>query len=344
MIKHKKYSLTQRDKKVLKATIDEFITLNQPVGSKFLKEQYTFRFSPATIRNILSKLESYNLLTHIYTSSGRTPTNQGYRYYVDKFDSKLSSHLIQVYKKHFKVLESLSSNVDLLMESTATLLSRITKLFGLVMISGNEKSILINIELIHISSDRILVILELESGLIKNIVLNLKCEIKNKEINIITKLLNEKLLGLTLNEINESIKGRLKESDIYHHEIVQILIKHPSINETKVEQPALYTSHIHELLKQPEFQEASVIRKTLEALDSEQFQSCFTSFNVDDNGFTLIGDEHEFDLMDHCSIVSSPFKGEQLMGQLAIVGPTRIPYHKIKNILNYLAEVISCVC
>ena len=77
MIKHEKYSLTRRDKKVLKATIDEFITLNQPVGSKFLKEQYTFRFSPATIRNILSKLESYNLLTHIYTSSGRTPTNQG---------------------------------------------------------------------------------------------------------------------------------------------------------------------------------------------------------------------------------------------------------------------------
>ena len=344
MIKHEKYSLTQRDKKVLKATIDEFITLNQPVGSKFLKEQYTFRFSPATIRNILSKLESYNLLTHIYTSSGRTPTNQGYRYYVDKFDSKFSSHLIHVYNNHFKKLESLSSNVDLLMESTATLLSKITKLFGLVMLSGIEKSVLINIELIHIYSERILVILALKSGLIKNIVLNLKCDIKKKEINKITELLNENLLGLTLNEINESIKGRLKESDIYHHEIVQILIEHPSINETKEEQPVIYTSNIHELLKQPEFQEASVIRQTLEALDSEQFQSCFTPFIDDDNGFTLIGDEHEFDLMDHCSIVSSPFRGEQLMGQLAIVGPTRIPYHQIKNTLNYLAEVISRVC
>ena len=343
MIKHKKYSLTQRDKNVLKATIDEFITSNQPVGSKLLKEQYTFKFSPATIRNILSKLESYNLLTHIYTSSGRTPTNQGYRYYVDRFDSELSSHFIQEYKSHFKNLESISSNVELLMESTATLLSKITKLFGLVMISGYEKSILIDIELVHISSDRILVVLVLESGLIKNIVLNLKCDTKKKDFNKITNLLKEKLLGLTLNDINSSIKGRLKESDIYHHEIVQILIEHPSINETKVEKPAIYTSHFHELLKQPEFQEASVIRKTLEALDSEQFQSCFSSFN-DDKGITLIGDEHEFDLMDHCSIVSSPFKGEQLIGQLAIVGPTRIPYHKIKNTLNYLAEVISCVC
>ena len=343
MIKHKKYSLTQRDKNVLKATIDEFIASNQPVGSKLLKEQYTFKFSPATIRNILSKLESYNLLTHIYTSSGRTPTNQGYRYYVDRFDSELSSHFIQEYKSHFKNLESISSNVELLMESTATLLSKITKLFGLVMISGYEKSILIDIELVHISSDRILVILVLESGLIKNIVLNLKCDTKKKDFNKITNLLKEKLLGLTLNDINSSIKGRLKESDIYHHEIVQILIEHPSINETKVEKPAIYTSHFHELLKQPEFQEASVIRKTLEALDSEQFQSCFSSFN-DDKGITLIGDEHEFDLMDHCSIVSSPFKGEQLIGQLAIVGPTRIPYHKIKYTLNYLAEVISCVC
>ncbi len=344
MIKHEKYSLTQRDENVLKATIDELILSNQPVGSKLLKEQYTFKFSPATIRNILSKLESYNLLTHIYTSSGRTPTNQGYRYYVDKFDSKLSSHLIQVYKNHFKELESLSSNVDLLMESTATLLSKITKLFGLVMISENEKSILIDIELVHISSDRILVILALESGLIKNIVLNLKCEIKKKDINKITKLLNEKLLGLTLNEINDTIKGRLKESDVYQHEIVQILIEHPSINKTKVEQPSIYTSHIHELLKHPEFQEASIIRKTLEALDSDEFQSCITSLVDNDHGFTIIGDEHEFELMDHCSIVSSPFKGEQLMGQLAIVGPTRIPYHKIKNTLNYLAEVISCVC
>ena len=343
MIKRKNYSLTQRDKNVLKATIDEFITSNQPVGSKLLKEQYTFKFSPATIRNILSKLESYNLLTHIYTSSGRTPTNQGYRYYVDRFDSELSSHLIQVYKSHFKNLEALSSNVELLMESTATLLSKITNLFGLVMISGYEKSILIDIELVNISSDRILVILALDSGLIKSIVLNLKCDIKKKDFNKITNLLKEKLLGLTLNDVNRSIKGRLKESDIYQHEIVQILIEHPSISETKVEKPAIYTSHIHELLKQPEFQEASVIRKTLEALDSEQFQSCFSSFS-EDKGFTLIGDEHEFDLMDHCSIVSSPFKGEQLMGQLAIVGPTRIPYHKIKNTLKYLAEVISCVC
>ena len=184
----------------------------------------------------------------------------------------------------------------------------------------------------------------LESGLIKNIVLNLKCEIKKKDIDKITKLLNEKLLGLTLNEINESIKGRLKESDVYQNEIVQILIEHPSINKTKAEQPSIYTSHIHELLKHPEFQEASVIRKTLEALDSDEFQSCITSLVDNDHGFTIIGDEHEFELMDHCSIVSSPFKGEQLMGQLAIVGPTRIPYHKIKNTLNYLAEVISCVC
>ena len=172
MIKHKNYSLTHRDENILKATIDEFITSNQPVGSKLLKEHYTFKFSPATIRNILSKLESYNLLTHIYTSSGRTPTNQGYRYYVDRFDSELSSHFIQEYESHFKNLESISSNVELLMESTATLLSKITKLFGLVMISGYEKSILIDIELVHISSDRILVILVLESGLIKNIVLN----------------------------------------------------------------------------------------------------------------------------------------------------------------------------
>tara|TARA_Y100000031_G_scaffold121888_1_gene136538 strand:+ start:19 stop:1050 length:1032 start_codon:yes stop_codon:yes gene_type:complete len=343
MIKHKKYSLTQRDKKVLKATIDEFITLNQPVGSKFLKEQYTFRFSSATIRNILAKLESYNLLTHIYTSSGRTPTNQGYRYYVDKFDSKLSSHFIQGYKNHFKKLKSISSNVDLLMETTATLLSEITKLFGLVMLSGIEKSVLIDIELVHISSERVLVVLALESGLIKNIVLNLKCEIKKKEIDKIAELLKEKLLGLTLNEINGSIKGRLKESDIFHHEIVQILIEHPTIKDTQGEEPVIYTSNIHELLKQPEFQEASTIRKTLEALDSEKFQSCFKSFQ-DDDGFTLIGDENDFNLMDHCSIVSTPFKGEQLMGQIAIVGPTRIPYHQINKTLNYLAEVMSHVC
>ena len=70
--------------------------------------------------------------------------------------------------------------------------------------------------------------------------------------------------------------------------------------------------------------------------NSESISVVFTSFNNDDNGFTLIGDEHEFDLMDHCSIVSSSFKGEQLIGQLAIVGPTRLPYHKIKNTLNIL--------
>jgi len=344
MIEHKKYSLNRREKKVFKATIDEFISSNKPVGSNYLKDQYTFRFSSATIRNILAKLESVNLLTHIYTSSGRKPTNQGYRYYVDQFDSKVSSEILKAYRNHFNKLESVSSDVDMLMETTATLLSKITNLFGLVMLADVEKSILIDIELVHMSTDRILVVLALESGLVKNIVLNLSCDIKMKDVDKITELLKEKLLGLNLNEINASIKGRLKETEIYDHEIVQILMDHPSINESDNEKPVIFTSNIHELLKQPEFQEASLIRKTLEALDSDEFKSCLSSINSDSKGYTLIGEEHEYGLMNHCSIITSPFCGEQLMGQLAIVGPTRIPYHQIKQTLNYLAGVITHVC
>ncbi len=344
MIKHKKYGLRRRDKQILKATIDEYITSNHPVGSKHLKEQYTFKFSPATIRNILAKLESHSLLTHVHTSSGRTPTNNGYRYYVDKFDSKISSGLLKIYKDHFQALESISTNVDLLMESTATLLSKVTNLFGFVMLEGIQNSRLIDIELVYISSERILVVLAMESGIIKNVVLNLNYEIKLNDIDSITELLKEKLLGLTLKDINKTIKKRLKDSDHFEHEIVQILIEEKSLNRSTDEKPMVYTSNIHELLKQPEFQEPSLIRRTLEALDSDQLSSCLNLLNPDNKGITLIGNEHEFDLMEHCSIIAEPIKGEQLMGKLAIVGPTRIPYHKLKNILSYLAEVMSGVC
>ncbi len=344
MIKHKKYSLNRREKKVLKATIDEFIHFNHPVGSKYLKKQYTFKFSSATIRNILAKLESLELLTHIYTSSGRKPTNDGYRYYVDSFDTQIPDRLISMYKTHFQKLESISSDVDILMESTAALLAKITKLFGLVMLAEVEQSVLVDIELVHVSSDRLLIVLALESGLIKNIVLNLNCDIKKTDVEKVTRLLKEKLLGLSLKKIHNTIKGRLKESEIYNHEIVQILIEHPSLKDSDQGKPVIYTSNIHELLKQPEFQEASLIRQTLEALDSEQFQSCLTHLQKNDSDYALIGKEHEYDLMDHCSIVSSPFKGEQLMGQIALVGPTRIPYHQLNKTLKYLAEVMSSVC
>lgn len=167
------YDLTDRERMLLEAVIEEYIASYRPVGSSLLHSKYRLPYSTATIRQDLANLESRGLLTHPYTSSGRVPTDLGYRYYVDVILHS-SNTLKQWDDQLIEELEDMSENIDSLMSATAAMLAKVTSLFGVVMISNVEQSILTDIELISLSSDRVMMVLAMKSGMIKSVTLNLE--------------------------------------------------------------------------------------------------------------------------------------------------------------------------
>ena len=335
--------ISPRDGQVLKAVVENYIIENAPVGSTILKKKYKFSCSPATIRNSMSSLENKNLLMHTHTSSGRIPTDKGYRYYVDHLLQPQDNSLKQIVPLEDELTQS-SKSVDDLLNSTVSMLSEISHLFGVAMILQYEKSILHEIELVRLSSDRVMLILGMKSGIIRSIVMNLNVEINDSSINNITQLLKEKLLGLTLEEIQGTINDRIKDSPLVEHEVIQILLRKPEENFVIPDDNVVYTPSNHELLDQPEYQELENLQNTLIAINEENVAHYFKTHLNSRNNYMFIGSENLETMYDQYTVTTQAFYGSSFQGQIGIIGPTRIPYAKIIQTLNQFKEIMNRVC
>jgi len=335
-------TLNDRENLILKTTIEEFISSGVPISSKKLCNSYFHSISPATIRNTLAELEKKGLLKHMHTSSGRLPTDSGYRYYVDALIPNNTS-MIDEYDNVSNSLSAVANNLEDLLQATALMLGKISRLFGVVMVSHQQRSILTDIELVQMASDRIMVVLALKSGFIRSVVLNLDVAIKDSVLKIINQALKDRLLGLSLDEIQDTILDRMRETDVYDHEIVQVLIqnsdKHFVISGDKL----IYTSSFSQLLDYPEFHEIEKLQTLMALFNEESLEGYFDRYLIADSENILIGKEMGDSNFTDCSIVTNPFGNENIRGQIAILGPTRLPYEQIKTILTNFTEIIGNV-
>lgn len=340
---HYLIDISPREQRVLKAVIEDYIISNVPIGSNFLKNNHTFKCSPATLRNTMASLERKQVLMHTHTSSGRIPTDLGYRYYVDNLmeQNDIGSNQLANIENE---LTSVSTNLTELLQTTAAMLSKISHLFGVTMIMQFDRSILHEIELVSLSTERVMVVLGMKSGIVRSIVLNLEVSVKGSDLQKVADLLKEKLLGLTLKEIQDSILLRLKDSPLSHHEIIQILLTNPKEHFSIPENQTVYTSSTMNLLDQPENQHVENLQKTLIAVDSENISHYFKTFLNKKNNYLFIGKENLDDIYNDCTIATNRFRGSLFHGQIGIIGPTRIPYAKITGILNHFSEIMNRVC
>ena len=334
--------LNDRENLILKTTIEDFISSGVPISSQKLYQRYIHSISPATIRNTLAALEKKGLLKHMHTSSGRLPTDSGYRYYVDTLIQDNTS-MIDEYDNVSNSLSAVADNLEDLLQATALMLGKISRLFGVVMVSHQQRSILTDIELVQMASDRIMVVLALKSGFIRSVVLNLDLAIKDSVLEIINQALKDRLLGLSLDEIQDTILDRMRETDVYDHEIVQVLIqnsdKHFVISGDKL----IYTSSFSQLLDYPEFHEIKKLQTLMALFNEESLEGYFDKYLIADSENILIGKEMGDSNFTGCSIVTNPFGNENIRGQMAILGPTRLPYEQIKTILTNFTEIIGNV-
>lgn len=337
----KKYrNINNRFKSILIATVEGYINTCSPVSSKYVQGNLPITLSTATIRNVMSILEKDGFLRQVHKSGGRIPTDLGYRFYIDSinFNKLFDNNTIDVLERELKTI---SGNVDELLSATASMLSEVSSMFGVITISEYHNSILADIDLVELNGNRAMIVLAMDNGLVKSIVLNLDIEIATKHIHSITEILKEKLRGLSLIEIQNTIFKRLNNTKVIDHEIVQILIndssKYFSIENNKL----IYTSSYNALLDQPEFKDIDNFQKILPGLE-KQFLNLYMekSFNIN-NKNDLIGKENNNEIFNNCAFLTSKFQSEALSGRIGLIGPKRINYINMKSILNTFKKVVQ---
>ncbi|HQJ47307.1 MAG TPA: heat-inducible transcriptional repressor HrcA, partial [Ignavibacteriaceae bacterium] len=201
-------NLNEREKLILRSIVQQFILTAAPVGSRNITRKFDVGVSPATVRNIMSELEDSGFINHPHTSAGRIPTDKGYRYYVDSLMeiSALNSTEKSIIEKG---LDSKLLEKEQILKVASKLLSNITKQIACVTYPTLDKGILTKIQLVSLSSTRMLVVVSIQSGLIKTITLEFESEIEESSIPEVESILNERLSGLTFQEIRQTAKERL---------------------------------------------------------------------------------------------------------------------------------------
>ena len=333
-------NMSDREVAILTAVIEGYIENGTPISSSYIEMNCNLNVSSATIRTEMALLEEKGYLTQLHTSGGRVPTDLGYRFYVNSI--KLIRSLDNAVTKDIEhELLTISNNVDELLNATALMLARVSHMFSVVTISGYQQSILTDIELVSIQGDRVMLVLAMDTGIVKSIVLNLDIIIDSKLIKKTTQLLKDRLVGLCLKEIQNSIVHRLQDTEIFTHELVQVLVNERAQYFTIDSNKSIYTSSSDVLLIQPEFQDLSCFQRLLPALDKKFLNKYFKDNFTFHSEPTLIGKENGDARLNECAIITTHFESDMIRGRIGVLGPKRISYMSMHSILHKFTEIIQ---
>ncbi len=331
--------LSSRQHRILVAIINEFIISAEPVGSITLVRKYDILFSSATIRNEMSRLEELGYLFQPHTSSGRIPTDRAYRYYVDFLMKKRLNppQDIDVVLDEYKKLEA---HLGRLVDYTGRLLSDLTKYTSLVLVPRFRRTLFRFLKITPLEDNNIVLILMTNTGSILNKVIHLSREINEEQLGKMTKILNDRLSGMFLGDINLEFLQNLP-GDL-HEDLIQNLssLTLETLKDQESDVRCEGTRHLFDL---PEFQDLKRLRSIFEVLEDEKVVAEILKKTLTTEGLKVyIGSEHHLDEMKECSFITATYSMRGVpLGTIAVMGPTRMPYDTIIPVVNSFAEVFS---
>lgn len=339
--------LSSRERRVLEAVIQTYVQTAEPAGSRTVSRRFGLGVSPATIRNTMSDLEEKGFLFHPHTSAGRIPTNKAYRVYVDAL---LSSAPVAASAERDKLTEALAgsdSPIETILRRAAQSLGILTQELGIAMGPRLSTSILRSLDLVRVSEDRLLMVLALEGGAVRTVFVEVAGSIAESALAEVTKVLNERLAGLSLEDIRQSLGSRLRDSVSVHEarELLNIFVEEAEA--LFDEQIPLGTEHVvlgqpSLLVEQPEFAAADRMRRLIELTERPQALAEALKKRGETSGISItIGSEHEDERLRDFTVVTAEYRTGQLAGVIGVIGPTRMPYQKVISLVNHTSQLLS---
>ncbi len=336
--------LSDREKLILRSIIQQFILTASPVGSRFITKKYDIGFSPATVRNIMADLEEFGFIDHPHTSAGRIPTDKGYRFYVD---SLMEVQKVRSPEKGIinRGMEIEKVDTDEIFRLTTAILSDITKQLACVSYPKLDSGILAKLQIVSLSSSRILVVISIKGGLVKTITLEIDSEIKPAQIESVQDILNERLSGLTFKEIRTTFRERFKDVEEDQNPVIRLFVDSvDKIFKDVNSKDTLYITGASNIIRQPEFGDPDKFPGIIELIENKDIIIHILDKGSDtalDQVFISIGTENDDRKLDEYSFVSKEYSIGETSGTLGIIGPKRMEYSKVVAIVDYMAKMLS---
>ncbi len=326
--------ISERQERLLQLIIEDYIKTARPIGSKSLCE--ILDCSSATIRNEMSYLEDMGLLEKTHTSSGRVPSEKGYRYYVDNIMKPR-----ELDKNDVLELETIFNNKSIVLSDAISksmeIISSITNYTAVVLGSTSRLNKVTKVEVVPIDEENLIAIVITDKGHVEHKNVKLEEKVSIVEVKQTVDLINKLIVGVPINEV----------SDLLEHEIKPIIGQYVKQHEvlynafynafTDFSDNSFKMNGTRNILMQPEFNNADKIRDIVSKFEDKEF---INSIKEEDNGVNIyIGSENSVD--DDLTIIKTKYNINGEEGTLALIGPKRMEYDRAITLLNYIKQNID---
>lgn len=332
--------LTNRQLQILQVIVDDFVSSAQPVGSRQISKKNGINFSPATIRNEMADLEELGYLEKTHSSSGRVPSEKGYRFYVD--------HLLKpktMSMKDVGIVQSIFQNqiieIEQVIRQSANILSDLTTYTTILLGPNVGNHRVKKFQLIPLSEQAAVAIVVTDNGHVENRMIKLPKGFDALDIEKTVNILNDRLVGVPILELQSKLELETLEVLRQHIRTADSLLQSLK-NMAKVEKESeVYFAGKMNMLNQPEFHDLNKIRMFMDLMDKKsQIISLFHP--EDDNIHIRIGSENNHLAMEDCSVITTTYSiGEDQTGSIAIIGPTRMDYQRVISLLELMRSGLS---
>lgn len=342
--------LTERERQVLEAVIRAYVDTAEAAGSRTIARRYALGVSPATIRNTMSDLEEKGFLFHPHTSSGRIPTDRAYRYFVDDMMRPLPLSDAEQRRLTEELAQADRANpLEQLLRRAAHALGLVTGELGLVVSPRLDQTVLEKLELVALSSDKVLLVLTLGKGVVRTVYVDLPGHVPAETLAAVSAVLNERLAGHTLAEIRSTLPDRLRDTTLAADpggELLNIFLQSASelFEPAQLTRDSILLGRTSVLANQPEFNDETRLRNLIELTEeSDLLTSVLAGREIGPRLHVTIGSEHANPRLSDFTLVTSTYRIGGTSGIIGVIGPTRMPYERIASIVTSASTLMSQV-
>lgn len=335
--------LNERKKKILQIIIEDYISSAEPVGSRTIARKYDLGLSPATIRNEMSDLELLGYLEQPHTSAGRIPSAQAYRFYVDALiePGTLTDNDMALIDGWYNERRR---NIDDIFQSTTKILSRMTQNVSMVLTNQQTIANFCYLKFLPLDSQHAILCIVADDGSIDTNVVDIPLGMSSEEMDYLagkmSKLLEDRNLSDISVEILQNVHTDVVEDKLIFSSLLQAVRKMTG----RRQEQKVFLGGTKQLLNQPEFRDVERVRNLLGILEEEKVLKDLLQGGEDSGLKVTIGSENKFTGIQDCSMVQATYRlNGQIVGTMAVLGPTRMEYGKVISVMDYLHKYLKTI-
>ncbi len=335
--------LSEREEFILRAIVQSYVLSASPIGSQTLLKQIEadMKVSSATIRHVMAKLEDMGYVTHPHTSAGRIPTDKGYRTYVD---SLMMVDALSESEQHSLKQSILHSSSETVHRDASRILGLLSQLLGVVQIPTVSDLVIRQIQLIALSSIRLLVVVAFDSDVVRTLTLETESTVLSTELESLSRLMNERVSGRSLRYVRDHFSSMMVDHG--GHPVVRLFID--SMDRLLSDgSDRLHLAGAQNLVHQPEFDSPDRLRGVVELIENEDVIVHLlerTQQDPDAAGVqVMIGAETQSDLLTDFSFVSAQYRIGAATYSVGLIGPKRMQYSKLISLVGSVASMMTQV-